>query len=164
MVAWLAGPANSQQARFRVKKKNPFNKWVESGLLGQIRKSGPGMEKPDPNPTRCHSYLLYLLGNSGLWIRIRIQYLSIWTLISPRPNTHEFWTSDPIIASQNFDFSLSQKEKKQGFDFHNTRSHDSSIHTHGVDNSCASNLLLTFRCSQSAIKCSRRRAVSHIQQ
>ena len=34
--------------------------------------------------------LVYLLGNSGLRIRIRIQYLSIWTFISPRPNTHEF--------------------------------------------------------------------------
>ena len=36
--------------------------------------------------------LVYLLGNSGLWIRIRIQYLLIWTLTSPRPNMHKFWT------------------------------------------------------------------------
>ena len=41
--------------------------------------------------------LVYLLGNSGLWIRIRIQYLSIWALTSPRPNMHEFWTSAPTI-------------------------------------------------------------------
>ena len=34
---------------------------------------------------------------------------------------------------------------------------------HRVDNSRASNLLLTFRGSQSAIKFSRRRAISHIQ-
>ena len=34
--------------------------------------------------------LVYLLGNSSLWIRIRIQYLSIWALTSPRPNIHEF--------------------------------------------------------------------------
>ena len=75
--------------------------------------------------------LVYLLCNSGLWIRIRIQYLSIWALISPWPNMHEFWTSAPTIAPQNFDFSLSQKEKKQGFDFHDTRPHDSLIHTYG---------------------------------
>ena len=39
--------------------------------------------------------LVYLLGNSGSWIRIRIQYLLIWALISLRPNMHEFWTSAP---------------------------------------------------------------------
>ena len=39
--------------------------------------------------------LIYLLGNLGLWIRIRIQYLSIWAFTSPRPNMHEFWTSAP---------------------------------------------------------------------
>ena len=75
--------------------------------------------------------LVYLLGNSGLWIRIRIQYLLIQALTSPRPNMHEFWTFAPTIAPQNFDFSLLQKEKKQGFDFHDTRPHDSSIHTCG---------------------------------
>ena len=36
--------------------------------------------------------LVYFLDNSGLWIRIRIQYLSIWALTSRRPNMHEFWT------------------------------------------------------------------------
>ena len=44
--------------------------------------------------------LFYLLGNSGLWIRIRIQYLSIWALTSPRPNTHEFWTSAPTRTNK----------------------------------------------------------------
>ena len=76
---------------------------------------------------------------------------------------YEFWAFAPTIATQNFGFSLSLKEEKQGFDFHDTRSHDSSSHTCGVDNSRASDLLLTFRGSQSAIKCSRQRAVSHIQ-
>ena len=37
----------------------------------------------------------YLLGISGSRIRTRIQYLSIWTLASPRPSTHEFWTFAP---------------------------------------------------------------------
>ena len=105
----------------------------------------------------------YLLENSGSQIRIKIQYLSIWTLVSLRPNTYEFWTFAPTIAPQNFGFSLSSKEKKQGFDFYDTRSHDSSIHTCRADNSRTSDLLLTFRGSQSAIKCSRRRVVSHIQ-
>ena len=107
--------------------------------------------------------IFYLLGKSGLWIWIRIQHLSIWALISPKPNTHEFWASAPPITPQNFDFSLSWKEKKQGFKFYNIKSHDSSIHTCGVDNSRASDLPLTFRDLQSTIKCFRRRAVSHIQ-
>ena len=38
---------------------------------------------------------VYLLGNSGSWIRIRIQYLLIWSLTITRPNMHEFWTSAP---------------------------------------------------------------------
>ena len=105
----------------------------------------------------------YLLGNSGSRIKIRIQYLSIWTLVSPRPSTYEFWTSAPTIAPQNFSFSLSSKEKKQGFDFHDTRSHDSSIHMRGVDISRASDLLLMFQGLQNAIKCSKRHTVLHIQ-
>ena len=43
--------------------------------------------------------LVYLLGNSGSWIRIRIQYLLIWTLTSPRPNMHDFLTSAPTILN-----------------------------------------------------------------
>ena len=104
-----------------------------------------------------------LLGNSGSQIRPRIQHLSIWTLTSPRPITHEFWIFTPTIAPQNFGFFLSLKEKKQGFDFHDIRPHDSSICTCGVDNSCIPDLLLTLRDLQSAIKCSRRRIVPHIQ-
>ena len=42
--------------------------------------------------------LVYLLGNLDSWIKIRIQYLLIWALTSPRPNMHEFWTSAPTIA------------------------------------------------------------------
>ena len=52
--------------------------------------------------------LVYLLGNSGLWIKIRIQYLSIWALTNLRPNMHEFWTSAPTdmidIYKQTFFF------------------------------------------------------------
>ena len=101
----------------------------------------------------------HLLGNSGFRIRTRIQYLSIWTIVSPRPSTHEFWTFAPTIAPQNFGFSPSSKEKKQDFDFHDIRPHDSSIHTGGVDNSRASDLLLMLQGSQGAIKCSRWRTI-----
>ena len=45
----------------------------------------------------------YLLGNSGSRIRIKIQYLSIWTLVNPRPSTYEFWTFAPTI---NLNFSI----------------------------------------------------------
>ena len=58
-------------------------------------------------PTIAPQNFGYLIGNSGSWIRIMIQYLSIWTLVSPRPNTYEFWTFAPTIAPQNFGFSLS---------------------------------------------------------
>ena len=41
-----------------------------------------------------------LLGNLGSRIRPRIQYLSIWTLASPIPSTHEFWTFVPTTIQQ----------------------------------------------------------------
>ena len=41
--------------------------------------------------------LVYFLGNSGSWIRIRIQYLLIWALTSARSNMHEFWTFAPTF-------------------------------------------------------------------
>ena len=88
-----------------------------------------------------------LLRHSGSRIRPRIQYSSIWTLASPRPSTHEFWTFAPKIAPQNFGFSPSSKEKKRGFDFHDIRPHNFSIHTCGVDNSRVSDLLLMLQGS-----------------
>ena len=39
----------------------------------------------------------YLLGNSGSRIKTRIQYLSVWTLVSPRASTYEFWTFAPTL-------------------------------------------------------------------
>ena len=59
----------------------------------------------------------YLLGNSGSWIRIKIQYLSIWTLVSPRPSTYEFWTFTPTIAAQNFGFPFRQRRKNRVLTF-----------------------------------------------
>ena len=38
------------------REKNPFSKRIGSGLRGLTRGSGSDIEKPDPNPTRCHSY------------------------------------------------------------------------------------------------------------
>ena len=49
------GPAEARWGGFGLKKKNPFNKWAGFGFLGQTCESGPDMEKPGPNPTRCHS-------------------------------------------------------------------------------------------------------------
>ena len=74
-----------------------------------------------------------------------------------------FGPPPPQYPLKTFVFPFRRRRKKQGFDFHDTRSHDSSIHTRGVDNSRALDLLLTFRGSQSAIKCFRRHVVSHIQ-
>ena len=37
------------------REKNPFNKRAGSGPRVLARGSGPGMEKPGSNPTRCHS-------------------------------------------------------------------------------------------------------------
>ena len=65
--------------------------------------------------------LVYLLGNSGLWIKIRIQYLSIWALINLRPNMHEFWTSAPTdmidIYKQTFFFSFFYFKNEHSFFF-----------------------------------------------
>ena len=52
-----------------------------------------------PNSNRqiltIFNLLVYLLGNSGLRIGSRIQYLLTWALTSPRPNMHEFWDLRP---------------------------------------------------------------------
>ena len=50
--------------------------------------------------------LVYLLGNSDSWIRIRIQYLLICALTSPRPNMLEFWISAPTLSFLHFSFPL----------------------------------------------------------
>ena len=42
--------------RSESRKKNPFSKWAGSGLWVLAHRSGPGMKKPGPNSTRCHSY------------------------------------------------------------------------------------------------------------
>ena len=36
------------------RKKNPINIRAGSGFRVLARGSGPGMQKPGPNPTRCH--------------------------------------------------------------------------------------------------------------
>ena len=38
------------------REKNPVSKWVGFGPRSKTCGSGPGMEKPGPNPTHCHSY------------------------------------------------------------------------------------------------------------
>ena len=43
------------------REKNLFNKRVGFGPRVLACGSGPGMKKPGPNPTRCHSYILDLL-------------------------------------------------------------------------------------------------------
>ena len=48
----LAGPGGGG---FRPRKKNLFGKRAGSGPRVLARGSGPNMEKPGLNPTRCHS-------------------------------------------------------------------------------------------------------------
>ena len=52
-----AGARGARLGRSGPREKNPFNKRAGFGLRVLTRGSGPGMKKPDPNPTRCHSYL-----------------------------------------------------------------------------------------------------------
>ena len=47
------GPAG----RVWVSEKNPINNRVGSGSRVLTQGSGPGIKKPGPNPTRCHSYM-----------------------------------------------------------------------------------------------------------
>lgn len=37
------------------RKKNPINNWVGFGSQVQALGLSSGMQKPGPNPTRCHS-------------------------------------------------------------------------------------------------------------
>ena len=39
------------------REKNPVSKRARFGPRAKTCRSGPGMEKPGLNPTRCHSYL-----------------------------------------------------------------------------------------------------------
>ena len=50
------GARRARQRQVRAPGKNPVSKRVEFGLRAKTRGSGPGMKKPGPNPTRCHSY------------------------------------------------------------------------------------------------------------
>ena len=50
------GARGAQRGRVRAPEKNPFSKRAGSGPWVLACESGPGMEKPGPNSTRCHSY------------------------------------------------------------------------------------------------------------
>ena len=49
------GPTRPDEGESEPRKKNPFSKWARSRPLVLARGSNPGMEKPGPNPIRCHS-------------------------------------------------------------------------------------------------------------
>ena len=52
----LTGPAGPGCGGSGPREKNPFSKRAGFGPRVLARGSGPDMEKPGPNPTRCHSY------------------------------------------------------------------------------------------------------------
>ena len=53
----LNGARGARRGQVRApEKKNPFSKRTGSGPRVLAHKSGLGMQKPGPNPTRCHSY------------------------------------------------------------------------------------------------------------
>ena len=57
-VPWLnraRGARGARRGRVRAPEKNPFHKQVGSGSQVLARELGLGMEKPELNPTRCHS-------------------------------------------------------------------------------------------------------------
>ena len=53
----LMGPTGPGGGGSGPREKNPISKWARFGPRAKIYRSGPGMEKPGLNPTRCHSYL-----------------------------------------------------------------------------------------------------------
>ena len=53
---WAQAAKRGPVGRVWAPKKNSINNWVGSGSRVLARKSGPGMQKPGPNPARCHSY------------------------------------------------------------------------------------------------------------
>ena len=55
----LTGPAGSGGDGSGPRKKNSLSKRAGFGPWVLACRSGPGMKKPDPNPTRCHFYLLH---------------------------------------------------------------------------------------------------------
>ena len=56
----LVGLNGARRGGSEPRKKNPISKRAESRPQAKTHKSGSGMEKPGPNPTRCHSYFLVL--------------------------------------------------------------------------------------------------------
>ena len=52
----LNGAHGARWERVRAPGKNPFSKRAGSRPWVLAHESGPGMQKPGPNPTRCHSY------------------------------------------------------------------------------------------------------------
>ena len=50
------GARGARGAGFGSREKNPFSKRAGFGPRVLARGSDPGMKKPGPNPTRCHSY------------------------------------------------------------------------------------------------------------
>lgn len=50
----LNGAPGAQQRRVWALEKNLVSKRAGFGLRAKTRGLGPGIEKPDPNPTRCH--------------------------------------------------------------------------------------------------------------
>ena len=60
-VPWPNGARGARWGGSGPRKKNPFTNRAGFGSRVQTRGSGPDMEKPGPNPTRCHSYFLVFL-------------------------------------------------------------------------------------------------------
>ena len=53
----LTGPTRPSGGGFGPREKNPVSKRTVFEPRAKTRGSGPGMEKPGPNLTRCHSYI-----------------------------------------------------------------------------------------------------------
>ena len=66
----LVEPAGPGGGGSGPRKENPFSKRAESGLRVLARRSGLDMEKSNPNPTRCHSYLSQPFGSFQLGFSI----------------------------------------------------------------------------------------------
>ena len=65
----LMGPTGPGRGESGPWEKNPLSKWAGSGPRVLARRSSPGMEKPGPNPTCCHSYWQshYVAHFQSLW-------------------------------------------------------------------------------------------------
>ena len=62
-------------------RKNPINNRVKFGSWVQTRESGPGMQKFNPNLTRCHSY-----PQTAPIVGLKIQ--------GPSPECMESWSNE----------------------------------------------------------------------